>query len=111
MKQQTNEPWWKKRWSIKFIEELFRYNGLRYERYQWCDKKLDYIKELGADCIWLTPMYESHDMTTTMILVIIQKIHDMYGTMADFEHMLKEAHDRGIRGHHGFSRQSYIHFP
>ena len=35
-------------------------------------KKLDYIKELGADCIWLTLCMSHHSMTTVMILVIIQ---------------------------------------
>lgn len=60
-------------------------------------KKLDYIKELGADCIWLTPMYESPQHDNGYDISDYRKIHDMYGTMADFEHMLKEAHERGIR--------------
>lgn len=60
-------------------------------------KKLDYIKELGADCIWLTPMYESPQHDNGYDISDYRKIHDMYGTMADFEHMLKEAHQREIR--------------
>ncbi|BBP87835.1 hypothetical protein BsIDN1_14530 [Bacillus safensis] len=60
-------------------------------------KKLDYIKELGADCIWLTPMYESPQHDNGYDISDYTKIHDMYGTMTDFERMLKEAHERGIR--------------
>ncbi|MFW0810178.1 alpha,alpha-phosphotrehalase [Bacillus pumilus] len=98
MKQQTNEPWWKKAVVYQIYPKSFLdTTGSGTGDINGVTKKLDYIKQLGADCIWLTPMYESPQHDNGYDISDYTKIHDMYGTMADFEHMLKEAHDRGIR--------------
>ncbi|QGX66847.1 alpha,alpha-phosphotrehalase [Bacillus sp. ms-22] len=98
MNQQTNEPWWKKAVVYQIYPKSFLdTTGSGTGDINGVTKKLDYIKELGADCIWLTPMYESPQHDNGYDISDYRKIHDMYGTMADFEHMLKEAHERGIR--------------
>ncbi|PCK22612.1 alpha,alpha-phosphotrehalase [Bacillus pumilus] len=98
MNQQTNEPWWKKAVVYQIYPKSFLdTTGSGTGDINGVTKKLDYIKELGADCIWLTPMYESPQHDNGYDISDYKSIHDMYGTMADFEQMLTEAHKRGIR--------------
>ncbi|WP_353856376.1 alpha,alpha-phosphotrehalase [Bacillus sp. Bos-x628] len=98
MHQQTNEPWWKKAVVYQIYPKSFLdTTGSGTGDINGVTKKLDYIRELGADCIWLTPMYESPQYDNGYDISNYKKLHEMYGTMADFEHMLKEAHKRGIR--------------
>jgi len=58
--------------------------------------KLDYLKDLGVDALWLMPVFESpsyHGYDTTDY----EKIQPAYGTADDFQRLLAEAHRRGIR--------------
>ncbi len=59
--------------------------------------RLDYLKELGVDCIWLLPFYESPLRDDGYDIADYRKIHPSYGTVEDFQHFLDSAHDRGIR--------------
>lgn len=60
-------------------------------------EKLDYIKSLGVDCIWLLPMYPSPLKDDGYDVADYLKVHPDYGTMADFERLIDEAHRRGLR--------------
>ncbi|WP_018921466.1 alpha,alpha-phosphotrehalase [Salsuginibacillus kocurii] len=60
-------------------------------------EKLDYLKTLGVDVIWLTPIYTSPQRDNGYDIADYYSIHEEYGTMADFERLLDEAHKRGIR--------------
>ncbi|MFS0655852.1 alpha,alpha-phosphotrehalase [Bacillus sp. 179-C3.3 HS] len=98
MNQKMNEPWWKRAIVYQIYPKSFLdTTGSGTGDINGVTKKLDYIRELGADCIWLTPMYESPQYDNGYDISDYQKIHEMYGTMSDFEHMLQEAHQRGIR--------------
>lgn len=57
--------------------------------------KLDYLKELGIDGIWLTPFFKSPSYHKYDI-VDYRQISSEYGTMQDFENLLAEAHKREI---------------
>ena len=59
--------------------------------------KLDYLKLLGIDVIWLCPVYQSPNCDNGYDISDYRRIMKDFGTMEDFEHLLKEAHDRGIR--------------
>lgn len=59
--------------------------------------KLDYLKELGVDVIWLSPIYKSPNCDNGYDISDYQDIMDDFGTMEDFDEMLMEAHKRGIR--------------
>lgn len=59
--------------------------------------KLDYVKELGCNAIWLNPIYDSPFMDAGYDVRDYKKVAPRYGSMEDFEHMLAEAHKRGIR--------------
>lgn len=60
-------------------------------------KKLDYIKELGADYIWITPFFVSPQKDNGYDVENYYQIDSCYGTMEDFEGLLIEAEKRGIR--------------
>ena len=64
-------------------------NGIR--------EKLDYLKELGIDVIWLSPVYKSPNDDNGYDISDYCDIMDEFGTMDDMETLLKEANEKGIK--------------
>ena len=64
-------------------------NGIR--------EKLDYLKELGIDVIWLSPVYKSPNDDNGYDISDYCDIMDEFGTMEDMENLLKEANEKGIK--------------
>lgn len=60
-------------------------------------KRLDYLKYLGVDVLWLTPIYESPNDDNGYDISDYQKIMELYGTMDDFEELLNQAHKKGLK--------------
>lgn len=60
-------------------------------------EKLDYFKDLGIDVIWLSPMYKSPNDDNGYDISDYQDIMDEFGTMEDFDCLLKGVHDRGMK--------------
>jgi alpha-glucosidase len=61
------------------------------------DSKLDYLKSLGVDAIWITPCYPSPQVDFGYDVSDYENIDPMYGTLADFDRLEQEAKKRGIR--------------
>ena len=59
--------------------------------------KLDYIKNLGCNAIWINPIYDSPFMDAGYDVRDYKKIAARYGTMEDFEHLLEQAHKRDMK--------------
>ncbi len=59
--------------------------------------KLDYLKNLGVDVLWLSPVYQSPGDDNGYDISDYRAINPEFGTMEDFDRMLSEAHSRGIR--------------
>ena len=59
--------------------------------------KLDYLADLGADALWLSPIYPSPDKDFGYDVSDYVDIDPRFGTLADFDLLLSEAHRRGIR--------------
>ena len=59
--------------------------------------KLDYVEDLGVDAIWLLPFYPSPLRDGGYDISDYTTVHPMYGTLADFKRLLREAHARNIR--------------
>lgn len=59
-------------------------------------EKLDYIKELGCNAIWINPIYDSPFNDAGYDVRDYKKVAKRYGTLTDVKRMLKEAHDRNI---------------
>ena len=64
-------------------------NGIR--------SKLDYLHELGINVIWLSPVYKSPNDDNGYDISDYQDIMDEFGDLEDFDRLLKEAHELGIR--------------
>ncbi|RWZ54621.1 alpha-glucosidase [Halobacillus fulvus] len=60
-------------------------------------EKLDYLKSLGIDVIWLSPVYDSPQEDNGYDIRHYQKIDDLFGSMDDMECLLEEAHKRGLK--------------
>lgn len=60
-------------------------------------EKLDYLKELGIDVIWLSPVYKSPNDDNGYDISDYCDIMDEFGTMEDMDNLLKEANERGIK--------------
>jgi len=59
--------------------------------------KLDHLAVLGVDCLWIQPMYPSPFRDDGYDISDYTNIHPSYGTLADFEAFLQQAHARGLR--------------
>ena len=59
--------------------------------------KLDYLKELGVNCIWLSPVYDSPQVDNGYDIADYYNIYPPFGTLNDMKMLFKEAHSRGIR--------------
>ena len=59
--------------------------------------KLDYLSELGVDAIWLSPVYPSPQHDNGYDISDYQEIEPVFGSLAEFDSLLAEAHERGIR--------------
>ncbi|MET3682847.1 oligo-1,6-glucosidase [Alkalibacillus flavidus] len=60
-------------------------------------QKLDYLKTLGIDIIWLSPVYNSPNDDNGYDIRDYYQIHSDFGTMADFDQLLEEVHRRGMK--------------
>jgi maltose alpha-D-glucosyltransferase / alpha-amylase len=60
-------------------------------------QKLDYIRDLGVDCLWILPMYPSPLKDDGYDIADFYGIHPSYGTVEDFQKFIDAAHDRGLR--------------
>ena len=59
--------------------------------------KLDYIKELGVDCVWVMPIYPSPLKDDGYDIADYYNIHPDYGTIEDFKNLVQAAHQRGLK--------------
>ena len=60
-------------------------------------QKLPYLEGLGVNCLWLLPFYPSPLRDDGYDIADYVNIHPSYGTLADFDRLIEEAHKRGIR--------------
>ncbi|WLR51214.1 alpha,alpha-phosphotrehalase [Bacillus tianshenii] len=92
------QPWWKKSVVYQIYPKSFNdTQGNGTGDIQGIIEKLDYLKELGVDVIWLTPIYKSPQRDNGYDISDYFDIHEEYGTMEDVDRLLDEAHKRGIK--------------
>ena len=60
-------------------------------------ERLDYLQDLGVDCLWLLPFYPSPLRDDGYDIADFHSVAPMYGSMADFEDFLAETRRRGLR--------------
>lgn len=92
------KKWWKEAVVYQiYWRSFYDSNGDGYGDLQGVLSKLDYIKELGIDVIWLNPFYESPDFDNGYDISNYYGIMDRAGDMEIFEKLIKEIHDRGLK--------------
>lgn len=91
-------PWWKGAVIYEIYPRSFKdTNGDGIGDLNGITAKLDYIKSLGVDAIWLTPIYPSPQVDFGYDIADYENIDPEYGTLKDFDRLVAEAKKRGIR--------------
>lgn len=92
------KAWWKESVVYQIYPRSFcDSNGDGIGDIRGIISKLDYLKKLGIDVIWLSPVYESPNDDNGYDISDYQAIMKEFGTMEDFDEMLAGAHERGIK--------------
>ena len=93
-----SKAWWKSSVIYQIYPRSFAdSNGDGIGDLNGITEHLDYIKELGADVIWLSPIYQSPNDDNGYDISDYQDIMKEFGTMEDFDRMLSEMHTRGLK--------------
>lgn len=92
------KTWWKESVVYQiYPRSFYDSNGDGIGDLGGITEKMDYLKELGIDVIWLSPVYESPNDDNGYDISNYQGIMKEFGTMEDFDRMLDAAHTHGIR--------------
>lgn len=92
------EAWWKDATFYQIYPRSFAdSNGDGIGDLKGITGKLDYLKDLGVDCLWLSPIYDSPNDDNGYDIRDYDKIMTEFGTMEDFDELLGEVHKRGMR--------------
>ncbi|WP_426452818.1 glycoside hydrolase family 13 protein [Paenibacillus sp. S-38] len=92
------QTWWKEAVVYQvYWRSFYDTDGDGYGDLEGVIAKLDYIKELGADVIWLNPCYGSPDVDNGYDISDYLSIMPKAGTMDSFDRLLKEVHTRGLK--------------
>lgn len=93
-----DKKWWKESVVYQIYPRSFcDSNGDGIGDIKGITSKMDYLKELGIDVIWLSPVYQSPNDDNGYDISDYQAIMEEFGTMEDFREMLAAAHERGIK--------------
>ena len=93
-----DESWWKTATIYQIYPKSFCDSGSKGTGdIKGIISKLDYLKHLSVDAIWLTPVYASPMIDNGYDISDYYAINPQFGTMEDFDLLLSEAHQRGIR--------------
>ena len=98
MEKNFEQKWWHKSVVYQIYPKSFNdTTGSGQGDIKGITEKLDYLKKLGVEVLWLTPMYKSPQNDNGYDISDYYSIDESYGTMEDFEEMLKDAHKRDIK--------------
>ena len=92
------QTWWKESVVYQIYPRSFcDSNGDGIGDLNGITGKLDYLKELGIDVIWLSPVYQSPNDDNVYDISDYRSIMKEFGTMEDYDRLLEEAHQRGLK--------------
>jgi oligo-1,6-glucosidase len=95
---ELQRKWWKEAVVYQIYPRSFKdSNGDGVGDLRGIIEKLDYIKSLGVDVVWLNPIFKSPNDDNGYDVSDYRAIMKDFGTMADFDEMLAGFHERGIR--------------
>ena len=92
------KKWWKEAVFYQIYPRSFHdTNGDGIGDIRGIIEKLDYLKELGVDALWLSPIYDSPNDDNGYDIRDYHKIMKEFGTMEDFDELLAKVHEKGMR--------------
>ena len=92
------DKWWQRSTVYQIYPLSFKdSNGDGIGDVRGIISKLDYLKDLGVDVLWLSPIYQSPMDDNGYDISDYYKINECFGTMEDAEELLKEAHNRNLK--------------
>lgn len=96
--QNADQKWWKEAVFYQiYMPSYADSNGDGYGDFKGMTTKLDYLQNLGIKGIWLTPFLTSPKVDNGYDIANYYEVDPTYGSKADFDLFLKEAHKRGIK--------------
>lgn len=96
--ENLQKEWWKEAVVYQIYPRSFKdSDGDGVGDLKGIISKLDYIKSLGVDAVWLNPIYTSPNDDNGYDISNYREIMKDFGTMEDFDLLLKEMHERGIK--------------
>lgn len=96
--RKAEDPWWKHAVIYEIYPRSFQdSNGDGVGDINGITSRLDYIRDLGIDAIWISPMCPSPLIDFGYDISDYTAIDPLYGTLADFDHLVSEAKKRNIR--------------
>jgi len=96
--QSNSDPWWKHAVIYEIYPRSFQdSDGDGVGDINGIASRLDYLKDLGVNAIWISPMYPSPQVDFGYDISDYEAIDPQYGTMQDFDHLAGEAKKRDIR--------------
>ena len=94
----VTKKWWKEAVFYQIYPRSFcDTNGDGIGDLRGIIEKLDYLKELGVDALWLSPIYDSPNDDNGYDIRDYQKIMQEFGTMEEFDELLAKVHEKGMR--------------
>jgi len=94
----ANKDWWKRSVVYQIYPRSFcDSNGDGIGDISGITSKLGYLKELGVDVIWISPIYQSPMRDNGYDISDYRAINPEFGTMADFDNLLEKAHSLGLK--------------
>ncbi len=94
----TERAWWKESVVYQIYPRSFKdSNGDGIGDLRGIIEKLDYLRNLGVDVLWLSPIYKSPNDDNGYDISDYRDIMTEFGTMADFDELLKTAHEKGLK--------------
>ena len=91
-------PWWRSAAFYQIYVRSFQdSNGDGVGDLQGIRSRLPYLQELGVDALWLTPFYPSPQADHGYDVADYVDVDPLFGTLADFDELVADAHERGIR--------------
>lgn len=92
------KDWWKKSVVYQIYPRSFKdSNGDGFGDLQGVIQKLDYLKTLGIDVIWLSPVYDSPQQDNGYDIRDYRSMYEKFGTMEDMDELIEKAHERNIK--------------
>ncbi|GAA4453718.1 alpha-amylase family glycosyl hydrolase [Nibrella saemangeumensis] len=96
--QQNKSLWWQQGIIYQIYPRSFQdSNGDGTGDLRGILSRLDHLKELGIDAIWVSPIYPSPMADFGYDIADYRGIHELFGTMDDFDELLRETHKRGMK--------------